>query len=140
MADSFNLLSDAEKIRFFKNEGKGYETVMTISSILLNISGIFYVFITNHPLVFGEKCRCFFFAINQYCLIKLLNTKEVFFANCPSFKSTVFFFVFSHHRTFINGFCFGIRKRRNTGEIINQFLFHRLPTRLHITKFTYFFG
>lgn len=46
----FYVLSGAEKLSIFKNEGKGYETVMALAGILLNISGILYIFTTNRLL------------------------------------------------------------------------------------------
>jgi AraC-like DNA-binding protein len=41
----FLSLSVNEKITLFKAKGKGYETTMLISSILLDISGVFYLFL-----------------------------------------------------------------------------------------------
>lgn len=46
----FYILSDTEKLTVFKNEGKGYETIMALTGALLNISGILYIFITNRLL------------------------------------------------------------------------------------------
>lgn len=46
----FYILSGAEKLKIYQNDGKGYETVMNLASYLLNISGILYIFITNRLL------------------------------------------------------------------------------------------
>lgn len=51
----FYSLSNTEKIWVFRNEGYGYETVMTITSTLLSISGITYIFITNRILQQHKK-------------------------------------------------------------------------------------
>ncbi|GGD71562.1 hypothetical protein GCM10011514_39610 [Emticicia aquatilis] len=51
----FYLLSNAEKVIVFQNEGKGYEAVMDCTSFLLNVSGILYVIITNRLLGLHKK-------------------------------------------------------------------------------------
>lgn len=51
----FYLLSSTEKMNVFRNEGRGYETVMDISSFLLSFSGITYIFITNRLLQKHKK-------------------------------------------------------------------------------------
>lgn len=64
----FYVLSEAEKMEVYKNQGKGFETVMSIGSVLLNISGVFYVIIT-HRLLQKHKKRI----LNQFSNQEKIN-------------------------------------------------------------------
>lgn len=51
----FFLLSSKEKMEVFQNNGKGFETIMSVSAALLYFSGFFYVFITSRLLQKHKK-------------------------------------------------------------------------------------
>ena len=62
------LLPENERIEVYKQYGKGYETSMLINSILLSISGIFYIVITN-ILLYKHKKRI----LNQFSNQEKIN-------------------------------------------------------------------
>lgn len=51
----FWIYSPEQKLSIFQNEGKGFEFYTTLSTILLNLSGIVYVIITNRLLMRHKK-------------------------------------------------------------------------------------
>lgn len=51
----FIISPAAEKLKVYENDGRGYETIMDISGVLLNISGVLYILITNRLLQEHKK-------------------------------------------------------------------------------------
>jgi AraC-like DNA-binding protein len=64
----FFLSSNAEKVEVFQNEGRGYERVMLVSEIIMDISGIVYV-IANFILLQKHKKRI----LNQFSNQEKIN-------------------------------------------------------------------
>jgi AraC-like DNA-binding protein len=64
----FFLLSNAEKVEVFKNEGKGYEQVLLVSEIIMDISGVVYV-IANFILLQKHRKRI----LNQFSNQEKIN-------------------------------------------------------------------
>ncbi|MFN8256180.1 MAG: helix-turn-helix domain-containing protein [Bacteroidales bacterium] len=64
----FMFLPENERIMIYKNEGKGYETFMPDWTILIAISGIFYIIITN-ILLYQHKKRI----VNQFSYQEKIN-------------------------------------------------------------------